>query len=209
MVDLSRAYDRAFFAEYSADAPEYAASCALIAGEIHRRYTPASVVDWGCGAGLHLKEMASRGSDTLGIDGSRVAVELVAPPVRVRCADITKLVRLDARFDLALCIDVLEHIEEQYAEAVLRNVVASADMVILSCAPPNQGGHHHVNEQPRRYWVKEMAALGWEYQRKETSDLEGAFLAQRDRIAHTWMFHNLCIYLPVPGGRRIRQAYTR
>jgi hypothetical protein len=149
--------------------------------------------------------MAELGARVLGVDGSRVAAELAEREVVV--ADITTPVELPwPRYDLALCIDVLEHVAEEDADAVLSNVVAASDMVILSCAPPNQGGHHHINEQPRRYWVRKMAALGWEYQRAETSDMERVFLDQRDRIEHTWMFHNLCIYLP-RAGRRVSQVF--
>jgi cyclopropane fatty-acyl-phospholipid synthase-like methyltransferase len=205
---LTELYCHDFFEPYSATAGSYADSCRLIAEEIHRRFEPQTVVDWGCGAGLHLRAMAARGARVLGVDGSRAAVELASECTETVCADLTEPVDLPwDRYDLAMCIDVLEHVHEQHADAVLANLVAGADMVILSCAPPNQGGHHHVNEQPRRYWVRKMAALGWEYQRAETSDMERYFLSIRDRIQHTWMFHNLCIYLPVRAGRRGSQVF--
>lgn len=208
MKDLARIYDHPFFEPYSGGNPAYADSCALIAAEIHRRYQPASVVDWGCGAGLHLAELAERGSRVLGVDGSQAAIELAGPVVPVVRADLREPVQLSgewADYHLALCIDVLEHVAEEHAAAVLQNVVRGARAVILSCAPPHQGGHHHVNEQPRRYWVQKMANLGWQYQRSETGALESAFLPIRERIAHTWMFHNLCVYRPEPRDGRPHQ----
>jgi len=199
---LSAIYDRAFFEPYSAVNPAYVEACALIATEIHRRFRPRTVVDWGCGAGLHLAALAECGARVRGIDGADLDADLLASSVSFRRADITRPVDPALtweRYDLSLCIDVLEHIHEEQADATLANVVRGADMVILSCAPPNQGGHHHVNEQPRRYWIEKMAALGWEYQRCETGDMERHFLGMRDRLKETWMFHNLCIYLPARG----------
>ena len=43
--------------------------------------------------------------------------------------------------------------------AALANVTRGAGLAILSCAPPGQGGHHHVNERPRRYWVAVLRTL--------------------------------------------------
>jgi hypothetical protein len=93
-------------------------------------------------------------------------------------------------------IDVLEHLEDEDSAAALANIVTGASMVILSCAPPGQGGHHHVNERPRRYWVARMAKLGWLYQRRETGALERSFLERRDQLPWSWMYHNLCLYRP-------------
>lgn len=208
MQHLSVIYDREFFEAYSPLSPRYADSCRLIAAEIHRRFKPRTVVDWGCGTGLHLAEMARRGSNVLGIDGAAIEEDLICKEVEIRAADITKPVPQDLiwnQYELSLCIDVLEHIHEEHADAALANVTTGADMVILSCAPPNQGGHHHVNEQPRRYWIEKMATLGWEYQRCETGDMERFFLGLRDRLTETWMFHNLCIYLPRSRKRRRRR----
>jgi len=199
---LSAIYDREFFEPFSAANAAYVEACTVIASEIHRRFQPRTVVDWGCGAGLHLAAMAELGASVVGVDGASLDSDLVASGVPVHRADITKPLAPDLlwdRYDLSLCIDVLEHIHDEHSDVALANVVRGADMVILSCAPPNQGGHHHVNERPRRYWIEKMAALGWEYQRCETGDMERSFLGMRDLLTETWMFHNLCIYLPTRG----------
>jgi hypothetical protein len=43
-----------------------------------------------------------------------------------------------------------------------------------------------------------MAELGWHYQRRETGALERHFLERRDRLPHSWMYHNLCVYRQSP-----------
>jgi hypothetical protein len=198
-VDLPALYDRAFFTTYGAQNRVYAEACDFVVEEIHRRFAPRSAIDWGCGAALHAAALAQRGVAVTAVDAVRVDEDLRAPGVDVRIADLTQpvpagLVR--ERCDLALCIDVLEHIPDADSAAVLANVTRGAELVILSCAPPGQTGHHHVNERPRRYWVARMAELGWRYDRRETGDMERHFLAHRDRVPWSWMYHNLCIYRP-------------
>ena len=201
-VPLPELYDREFFVELGAANPVYASACDVIAGEMFGRFAPRSVVDWGCGAGLHAAALVARGADVVGVDGVRVDDDLRAPGVRIEIADLTEPIgppTVPERYDLSLCIDVLEHIEEPQSDQVLRNLCRGADLVILSCAPPHQGGHHHVNEQPRRYWVKRMAGLGWRYDRREAGAMERSFLGMRDRLPWTWMYHNLCVYRPEDG----------
>ena len=198
MTALSEIYDRAFFSEYGARNATYAAACALIAGEIHRRFSPRTVVDWGAGAGLHAAELSRLGAQVVAVDGAAIDPDLCGAVHRVQ-ADLTQPIDsedIPAHYDLALCIDVLEHIDDANSDHVLATITRGAEMVILSCAPPGQGGHHHVNEQPRRYWVAKMAALGWRYDRRETGQMERTFLTMRDRLPESWMYHNLCVYRP-------------
>ena len=49
-----------------------------------------------------------------------------------------------------------------------KTITEGAKLLVLSCAPPGQKGHHHVNEQPRRYWIAQLKKRGWAYQRRET-----------------------------------------
>lgn len=198
MDELAEIYDRAFFGEHGAGNPVYAAACAFIAGELHRRFQPETVVDWGCGAGLHAAAMQQCGARVVAVDGVIADADLRAPGIDIRRADLRRPVPAELtfeRYDLSLCLDVLEHLEAEHADQALANVTRGAALVILSCAPPHQGGHHHVNEQPRRYWVGKMAAIGWHYDRKATGAMERHFLGFRDRLP-TWMYHNLCIYRP-------------
>jgi SAM-dependent methyltransferase len=200
-MSLAELYDRAFFRAYGAANPIYAESCRLIAAEIYQRFRPQSVVDWGCGAGLHAAAISRLGAVAVGVDGVAVDDDLRAPGLAVVIADLTSPIEpplVPDRYDLSLCLDVLEHIPAEHADRVLDNVCRDASLVILSCAPPHQGGHHHVNEQPRRYWVARMARRGWYYDRKETGAMEQTFLAMRDRLPWTWMFHNLCVYRRAP-----------
>jgi 2-polyprenyl-3-methyl-5-hydroxy-6-metoxy-1,4-benzoquinol methylase len=202
-MSLEAVYDRAFFLEYGRANPAYAAACEVIAAELARRFAPRTAIDWGCGAGLHVGALRRAGVEAVGVDAVIPDADLRDPDAVLVSGDLRRPVArsssLPPRCDLSLSIDVLEHLEDADSAAALANIVSGAALVILSCAPPGQGGHHHVNERPRRYWVARMGAIGWQYQRRETGALERTFLARRDQLPWSWMYHNLCVYRPAPG----------
>ena len=57
-----------------------------------------------------------------------------------------------------MSLEVAEHIEPEYAEQYVINLCSFGDLILLTAAPPGQGGHGHVNCQPKRYWEK---LFGW------------------------------------------------
>lgn len=196
---LSSIYDRSFFMEFGAKNPTYARSCALIAHEIHRRFKPETAVDWGCGAGLHVAALRRAGVDAVGVDGAKVPSDLCAEGVEVRVANLAGPIPeglVPEEYDLSSCIDVLEHLSMNDGLRALHTITEGARLLVLSCAPPGQGGHHHVNEQPRRFWVNQLAKLGWRYDRRETGRMEQSFMSRRHELPLSWMYHNLCIYRP-------------
>jgi hypothetical protein len=198
---LASVYDRAFFVEYGAANRIYATSCQLIARELYRRFRPTRVIDWGCGAALHAATFQDCGAHVTAVDAVLAPPDLRASSVPVvlhdLCQPISALLVRD-RCDLALCLDVMEHIDERDSEMALINITRNTDLLLLSCAPPGQRGHHHLNEQPRRYWVERLARLGFSYRRRETGLLEQWFFSQRDQLPWSWMYHNLCVYRREP-----------
>lgn len=83
-------------------------------------FAPASVVDVGCGSGHLLGAVAERLGGTprlLGIDYARSAarrVRQLVPQAEVLVSDLYDL-ELEERFDLVLCTEVLEHVDEPVA----------------------------------------------------------------------------------------------
>ncbi len=201
LTALGKIYDRRFFTQYGSANAEYLRSCALIAAEIARRFAPQSLVDWGCGSGLYLAEFLRLGVRAVGVDGSPCPADLRPAEVKIVQADLREKTGEELRkqitpqpYDLSLCLDVLEHIEARDSQQVLDNITRDTELLLMSCAPPGQGGHHHVNEQPRRYWIQRMDDMGWQYQRRETGQLEHSFLDMGELRPLTWMYHNICVY---------------
>lgn len=121
-----------------------------------------SAVDIGCGVGTWLK--ATNLNDVLGIDGPWVnADKLVIPRSRFREHDFSKgfAVNVGRRFDLAMTLEVAEHIDPKNADTFVQLLTDLSDLVLFSAAIPGQGGIGHVNEQWPAYWAERFAKRGY------------------------------------------------
>ena len=65
------------------------------------------------------------------------------------------------KFDLAISLEVAEHLPWQSAKNFIKQLTTFSDRVIFSAAAPLQGGLNHVNEQPPSYWAKRFEACGF------------------------------------------------
>jgi SAM-dependent methyltransferase len=114
-----------------------------------------SVVDVGCGIGTWAAEFEARGvSDVTGIDGDYVdRSQLLIRQGRFLAHDLTKPLRLERAFDLAICLEVGEHLADARAKSFVADLTLLAPCVLFSAAIPGQGGTQHVNEQYLPYWI--------------------------------------------------------
>jgi SAM-dependent methyltransferase len=120
-----------------------------------------SVVDVGCGAGSWLKAFQQNGvKDIFGIDGNRTGV-LDIPATRFLETDLSRPFQLKRRFDLAVCVEVAEHLPADRADSLVDNLTSLAPAVLFSAAIPGQGGAHHVNEQWPEYWAEKFKKKGY------------------------------------------------
>lgn len=119
---------------------------------------PTSVVDVGCGVGSWLAEFKRLGvPDVLGIDGPAAADLSALEDGELLTHDLSTPIILDRRFDLAVCLEVAEHLPDAAAPAFVAQLVALAPVVLFSAAVPHQGGTGHVNEQWPEYWAEHFA----------------------------------------------------
>lgn len=124
---------------------------------------PASVIDIGCGSGNWLAIAHQLGvRDILGIDGPWVRTQLAVPPEKFIEHDLSTPLKLDRRFDLALSLEVAEHLPASAARVFVQSLCDAADVVVFSAAIPGQGGRRHVNEQWPAYWVQLFQQLGYD-----------------------------------------------
>jgi SAM-dependent methyltransferase len=147
----SSLYSAEFYAEQSADSRRSAAATLPL---VVRLLKPRSVVDVGCGVGTWLAEFAKLGiSDFIGVDGEYVPLErLQIPAERFLPRDLTQPLDLGRTYDLAMSLEVAEHLPAESAERFVDSLTNAAPIVLFSAAVPGSGGTGHINEQWPRYW---------------------------------------------------------
>lgn len=136
-------------------------------------YEPKYVVDVGCATGLYLKPFYEAGINAFGLELEKIPPEITDIPARyifeINLSQPIPLVPYCN--DLAFCLEVLEHIEAEEALVALDNLTKMARRIIFSAAIPGQGGHGHINCQPKEYWLKAFANRGFFYSPSETDNL--------------------------------------
>ena len=65
-------------------------------------------------------------------------------------------INLNEKFDLAISMEVAEHLKESSADTFIQTLCSSANVVLFSAAHPGQGGDGHINEQPLEYWIEKF-----------------------------------------------------
>src|SRR5215469_1528424 len=114
-----------------------------------------SVCDIGCGDGTWLRVFREQGlTDTLGVDGEHVSRDLLQISVSdFQPMDLRRQISLSRSFDLAISLEVAEHLPESRAASFVEDLTRLAPIVLFSAAIPGQGGRDHVNEQWQTYWT--------------------------------------------------------
>jgi SAM-dependent methyltransferase len=124
---------------------------------------PTSLLDVGCGLGVWAKAAMSFGiKDVMAVDGGEVEPRtLVVPRKHFRRQLLDERFSLGRRFDVAICLEVGEHLHEKDAGVLIENLVNHADLIYFSAACPGQPGDGHVNCQWPEYWQKLFNAEGY------------------------------------------------
>jgi hypothetical protein len=123
-----------------------------------------SVCDIGCGVGTFLSVFAEDGkTHVLGVEGAWLnKAYCVLPQANLVIADVSKPLLGLGRFDLVMSLEVAEHIDVEFADIFIANLMSLSDTVLFSAAVPGQGGVNHVNEQPHEYWINKFAIGGYD-----------------------------------------------
>jgi len=113
---------------------------------------PRSIIDLGCGDGSWLKAFEEQGiRDLQGIENQMPANPLIERG-RVQIHNLCHPYYSKRTYDLALCLEVAEHLPEKAASTLIETLTGLASVVLFSAAIPHQGGDGHVNEQWNSYW---------------------------------------------------------
>lgn len=155
-------YEREFYQERHARTVH---SASTILGElVSRAPSIKSAVDVGCGVGTWLHHLTTLGiTDVIGVDGP-----WVPPDTRMISGDrfiannLGEPLHLARRFDLAISLEVAEHLQPVRAEDFVGSLCGLSDLILFSAAVPGQGGLGHVNEQWPKYWHRLFRQRGYD-----------------------------------------------
>jgi cyclopropane fatty-acyl-phospholipid synthase-like methyltransferase len=126
----------------------------VLADTVIGLYHPQSVIDLGCATGIYLKPYADKGIEVKGLELSKNALDssVCVIPDKIEVADLRTPITLDRKYDVAVCLEVLEHIKEKYSDQAVANICNASDVLIVSMAKPGQPGEHHHTLMPRQWW---------------------------------------------------------
>jgi len=121
------------------------------------------LIDVGCGVGAWLAIFKAAGvPEILGIDGDYVARDMLMIPQECFAAhDLTKPYHSNKQFDMAVSLEVAEHLPPERAEGFVDLLSSLAPVILFSAAVPGQGGMSHLNEQWLDYWAPFFAKRGY------------------------------------------------
>ncbi len=124
---------------------------------------PKRVVDVGCGLGAWLSVFQENGiQDFLGMDGEYINTsQLCIPLSNFLSHDLRTEIKLEKEFDLAMSLEVAEHLPNENAEDFVELLTSLAPVVLFSAAVPYQPGDDHVNTQWLEYWMELFKHKGY------------------------------------------------
>jgi 2-polyprenyl-3-methyl-5-hydroxy-6-metoxy-1,4-benzoquinol methylase len=171
---------------------------ALVLGELSRLRPPSGwkrALDVGCGDGLLFDRLGAYAAHVEGVEPDEA---LVSPEragegrIHVRPFDAT--FRPDARYDLMLFLDVLEHMEDAGAAVVHAATLLEPGGVALVTVPAFRHlwtTHDDLNRHVTRYTRSELVTL-----------LSSAFAVEKARYFFRWVHPAKVVQRAVEGVRR-------
>ena len=138
------------------------------------------IIDVGCGPGIYVQALREMGYEVEGIDP-----DPRCPEKQISMFDV------DGKYDLAICLEVAEHIDASLADDVVKKLTELAPTIIFSAAVPGQGGHGHINCQPKEYWEHKFGKMNFVLDRETTS----YFIEEMRKGYHMgWLTNNVQIF---------------
>jgi SAM-dependent methyltransferase len=157
---MSVPYTQNFYSTYSNESQR---SADIVVPLIMQLTQARSVIDVGCGIGTWLQAFRKLGIEQLqGVDGDYVnRSQLLIPSANFKPHDLKAPLKMNAHFDLAMSVEVAEHLPASCAAQFVASLCGLAPVVMFSGAAPFQGGDDHINEQWPEYWVDLFKSQGF------------------------------------------------
>ena len=123
---------------------------------LKNKFNIKSMLDIGCGPG-NMKMSC----DNLNIEYEGLEGDENCKKDYIKIIDFSKEKYNEKKiYDLGYSTEFLEHVEEKYIENYI-NAFINCKYLLITAAPPNWPGHHHVNCKNHEYWLKVFNKYGF------------------------------------------------
>lgn len=181
-------YDNFFYKQHELGAIKSAKRYAEICT---RYYRPKSVIDIGCGRGAWLTAFKQTGATRLtGVDGSwNSQNDMMDQSIEFHARNLDQSIDFDGQYDLAICVEVAEHLGKSKSYQLVEELVKLAPVIIFGAAFIRQGGQGHINEDYHHNWANLFAVLNF-----DVFDLFRAEVWEDDNVSW-WYQQNTFLYV--------------
>lgn len=168
----------------------------LLSGAVMEQFSPDSVIQIGCGIGMHLKPFLDEGIDAVGVDENRVAHEnAVVPTEHIKIQNLKSVYRPDEAYDVVLCVDMLEYTSRNHEDAIIKTVAAAGKTAVVSVPLPRYSSLSYDREEPKTYWVQKFEDNGLSYDPEATRHLQ----EQLDADDEAWVPEQVLVFRKTAG----------
>jgi SAM-dependent methyltransferase len=131
--------------------------CPVLWSHLIDRFAVKSILDVGCGEGHAVAYFERQGVKAHGIEGLAKNIHRAVTPIALHDISMSAYVM---PVDLVWSCEVAEHIIPEKVDNYIDTLV-NGKVIAMTHALPGQGGHHHVNCQPKEYWVELISKRGY------------------------------------------------
>lgn len=132
-----------------------------VADGLIRDFHPTTSLDAGCALGFLVEQLRKKGVDASGFDISEFAISQVDKSIaeHTKAASLTD--PIEGRYDMITCIEVLEHLPPDQADAAVANLCSATDVIVMSSTPGDYGEPTHLNVLQPEQWAVKFAQNGF------------------------------------------------
>ena len=145
---------------YSEHLPDDIAFDEKMAESLISIYRPQKSLDLGCGLGYYVKFLRDQKIDAWGVEAEDLDESFKAPGYQIK-KDLSEPFDLQEKYDLVMCLEVVEHIPRDFEDIVFDNIVRHMSKYLLfSGATVGQQGTGHINERHEKHWFGHLTKRG-------------------------------------------------
>lgn len=167
-----------------------------------------SVLDLGCALGSYLEGFRSCKAIVKGYELYRDCARSYIPSGIAHCVflgDVTKPIYEECKYDCCFSMEVAEHIPSESSEVFVDNLCNNSErLIIMSAAPPGQGGIGHINCQSYNYWIEKIESRGFYYSKNGT--VKASKIVENIPKVPKWVKQNLMVFCKMRKIQRDRNS---